>query len=295
MYHYIHVPLAFDHFSDDKTRVVLGQRAYKQNDSHSYSGSIRGWVPFMERYCEETRKPKPIVINKRKMSMGAPLWESNHLQWRNTLTTDRKTAYLSSLRDMISIGRGDRPPYYIKVDDDVNDSELVDLRIDCDSHQISFDWRATLSKFFLEQEFVARAYSSTAKQRVYDADLASASRRWFNNLNWNNSHLDHSLRARQKRLVPWVAENKRRMSTEMRLWVEHNVDFEKIRVQNILTHENLREADYREEEAEVVPTRLADDHPDLLFWPWGDEHGFYLPGYLPRRRCLCGPPRCVIL
>ncbi|KAJ4305181.1 hypothetical protein N0V90_000712 [Kalmusia sp. IMI 367209] len=280
-YYYIHVPLSFDRFSDDNARLVLKQRAYKQNDSHSYQGSIRGWVPFIERYCEETRKPKPAIAHNGKPSKDPPLWEREMVHWRNTLSSERKSGYLSSLRDMISIGRGDRPPYYIKVLDDVNDTELVDLRVDCAAREVSFDWRATLTKFFVEQEFVSRAYSTTGKRRVYDVDLASASRRWFNNMNWNNSHLDHSIRARQKRLIPWVAKNKRRMSPEMRLWVEHNVDFERIRVQHILNNDNLNEVEEVEEQEEIVPAKLANDHPDLLVWPWGDENGFYVPGRYP--------------
>ncbi|KAF2244500.1 hypothetical protein BU26DRAFT_523147 [Trematosphaeria pertusa] len=287
---YIHVPMVFDRFSDDGTRAVFQQREYNEIDSVSrYKGSVRGWLPFMERYCKETLKPTPKVLHKSKASGAPPLWEREHTHWRNTLSGDRKKSYLTAIRAMTSIGRGDRPPFYIKIHSTVNDTELVDVVVDCSRRELSFNWRRTYSLFFREVDFVARAYNSFGKKRVYDEDLTAVAMRYFFDQNRKN----HNVRARQKRLVTWTIGNKHRMSPEVRLWTEHQVESERVRVERFLRRDNLCEVqEGRGSEEEIVPAKLAEDHPDLLFWPWTDEDGFYTP---KKKRPRCGPHGCTVL
>lgn len=292
---YVHVPMAFSRLSADGVRAVFQQREYKQFSGLRTHGSVRGWVPFAERYCSETHAPKPRVLTKgtpgaNKPSDAAPLWEQAHSCWRNTLSGNDKTTYLSLMRDMVSIGRGDRPPFYLRIADDINDTDLASLEIDCARREISFDWRATFSLFFRELDFVARAdKSSSSRKRIYDEDLAAVATRYFLNQNRYNHTVD-AVRARQKRLAPWVAKNKHRMSPEVRLMAEHRVQLEKTHLQQFLYRDNLREVE-ADDVDEIVPARLADDHPDLLFWPWGDEDRFFVP----KKRHTCGPHKCVIL
>jgi hypothetical protein len=61
---YIHIPIGFDRISADSTPVVLKLRTYKQIDGCSQKGSIRDWVPFVERYHEETRRTRPKILHK---------------------------------------------------------------------------------------------------------------------------------------------------------------------------------------------------------------------------------------
>ena len=200
-----------------------------------------------------------------------------------------KKNYLFSLGNMTSIGRGDRPPFYIKIFDDVNDSDLVDLVVDCAKSEVSFNWRETYALFFREQNFAARAYNHPGKRRVYDEDLVAVSSRYDFNQNRHN----HKARARQKRLKSWTAQNKHRMSPEMRLMTEYRVDAEKIRMQRFLNHENLDLVQEREVDVtdEIVPEKLAEDYPAFLFWPWSNEDGFYISGRSPLSRLNC----CTVL
>lgn len=284
----IHEPMVFDRFSDDGTRAIFQQRTYKQASGSRAKGSLRGWVPFIERYCKETLKPKPTVLNKSKSSDAAPLWEREHPRWRNHLFGETKDTYLTFLRDMTSIGRGDRPPYYIKVLDTVNDTELVDLVIDCKQREISFNWRNTYSMFFREDAF-AHVLESSSKKRVYDEDLTAVALRYFVD---DHKRHDNKYRARQKRLAPWVAKNKHRMSAEARLATANIVDRENLWVQRYLHRDNLAELpEGYEETNEIVPAKLADDHPDLLLWPWVNPDTFFTP----KKRVLCGGDNCVIL
>jgi hypothetical protein len=70
---------------------------------------------------------------------------------------------------------------------------------------------------------------------VDNEDLVAVSSRY----DFNQNCHDHNVRARQKRLQSWTAQNKHRMCLEMRLMAEHQVDAENIRMQRFLNHENL--------------------------------------------------------
>jgi hypothetical protein len=270
---HIHILMVFDRISADGTLAVFKLCMYKQIDGCPQKGSVRGWVPFVERYHEETRRGKPKILHKSKASNDPPLWEQLHTHSRDTLSGDLKKHYLFNLGNMTSIGRGDRPPFYIKVFDDVNDSHLSNLVVNCANSEVSFNWRETYALFFREQNFVAKARNRPGKKRAYDKDLVAVSSRYDSNQNPHN----HNARARQKRLKPWMARNKHRMSPEMRLITEHRVDAEKIRIQRFLNHENLDLVQQREVDAteELVPERLAKDYPAFLFWPWSNDNGYY--------------------
>lgn len=273
VHNYIHVPMVFDRLTDDGSRAVFQQRAYKKIDQCHLPGSVHGWIPFIERYHNEVLKDKPQVLNRSKPDNAPPLWEREYMRWRQNLFDGRKKSYLLNMGNMTSIARGDRPPFYIKVHGVVNDTDMVHLVIDCKQREISFNWRQTLALFYLEQNFAARAYNNPGK-RVYDKDLERVAGRYFRNQNRYN----HALRARQKRLLTWTAKNKQRMSPEVRLWTEHRVDAEKVRLQRSLNHKNLTPvSETANDEDEIVPNQLADDHADLMFWPWVDDDGFFVP------------------
>ncbi|KAF2473368.1 uncharacterized protein BDR25DRAFT_302296 [Lindgomyces ingoldianus] len=285
---YIHIPMVFDRLSDDGLRAVFVQRAYKpikQMECCYVWGSVRGWVPFIERHCQEMRKALPLILGKSQPSQEPPLWEREHARLRNWLDADGKKTYLLQLRNLTSIGRGDRPPHFIKVVDEVNDTELVDLVVDCESREVSFDWRQTYSAFFREQEFMNRALNRGKKQkkkRTYSEDIVAVTNVFlFDHLNTKMA------RAREKRLQAWTAKNKHRMSTEVRQWTEQSVGIEKERLRRALCFDNLQpvpEDRDVNEDIEIVPERLADDHPDLLFWPWSDDNGFFVRQ--PRKSCV---------
>jgi hypothetical protein len=287
--HDIHIPMVFDRFSKDGTRIFFQQHAYKYINSSYPKGSVRGWVPFIERYCAETRKPAPKVLNKSKPSTGPPLWEKMHAHWRNTLPDDVKTKYLSDLRHAIGIGRGDYPPYYLKIYNALNDSELVDLEIDCKRCEISFNWRETYTALVRESTMVRRAQASQRKPRVWDAELSACDARSPNHQ--HRKDRDYRIHARRKRLKPWVTKNKRRMSPEMRWTTENSVYAQHNYLRRVLRLQNLCEMEGpdADEPEEIVPARLADDHPDLLVWPWGDDNRYFVP-----KRSLCGSNGCIV-
>jgi len=288
--HDIHIPMAFDRFSDDGTRAFFQQRAYKNVNLRSRRGSVRGWVPFVQRYCEETRKPAPKVLNMSKPSNGPPMWETMHAHWRNTLPDDEKHRYLALLRHAVAIGRGDYPPYCLKIYNTIKDTELVDLAIDCERREISFDWRATYAALFREWRLADRAQEAGLKPKVWDPKLAACDARSPRHQDRKNTH--YHIHARRKRLRPWVAKNKRRMSPEMRWTTENSVIFEQKLLGRTLWLGNLCEIvePDAEESEEIVPARLAEDHPDLLIWPWGDDNRSFVP-----ERGICGTNGCVIL
>jgi hypothetical protein len=99
-------------------------RDHEPSDVQKFTGSVRGWVPFIERYCREMSKRPPIVLNKSKSVGGPVLWEVNY-------PNERGRWYPRNLRALTSVGRGDRPPYAITVGDYTHDTELVDLSLDC--------------------------------------------------------------------------------------------------------------------------------------------------------------------
>lgn len=304
---HLHIPMRFSHLSLDGTRAVFKQSRYRDLDrGRMHAGCIRGWVPFVERWCIETRTPKPQVTHreKAKASTGPPAWEDEHLNLRNTLTGLDKTSYLASLRDHTSIGRGYRPPYYVKLREAVNDTELVDLAVDIEAREISFDWRRTFALFFVEQRFIMLAERDTGTRAVYDTDLAAAIRRTVRPSgcthagrmhaqdHWNSSHR----LARRKRLQPWVLDNKHRMTPEDRAKAEDRVEYTKDRIRRRLRHDNLRELELPEfcqEWDEVVPQACAQDLPYLLQWPWVHEDTYMAP----RRpvQLKCGMRACSMM
>jgi hypothetical protein len=268
------VPMQFTRLSENGTRAVFCQVQYKDDAPkavHGMRGSVRGWVPFIERYCMETRKPAPRVANK---STHAPvLWEQEYKKCSDTLSAME----LRSLRDQLSIGRGDRPPYVIRLPPYVHDTELADLAIDCLAREISFDWRRTLSAFFLERHFMVLASQNASERRVYDKALISATVNvraiaLHGNYYTKDRHLEDWRRARRKRLQPWVTENKKRMSNEHRLMTEDSVVqmARGFHTDVCFREDNLVEIHDEDVDVnEAVPERCANDHPDLMLWPNG--------------------------
>lgn len=278
---YLHLPMVFDHLSDNGHRAIFQQRAFKQTSNfQAASGSLRGWVPFLERYAAETRQKKPTIVNKSKPDPLPPLWEREHAALRNTLQGDRKSRYMLIIRDMTSLARGDRPPFYIRISKYINDSDLVDLVVDCEQREISFNWRQTFMLFFREHNMIARAGGMIPPRR-YDKDLDGASA----GLNFRIKQDRPLIRARRKRLHPWVKKNKHRMSTEMRLATEKRVEREMEHLKKHLFIHNLEPVKEDPNAApEIVPEKLAKDHADLLFWPRVDDTLYYSP---PRSLKAC--------
>lgn len=212
--------------------------------------------------------------------------------------------YLASLRDHTSIGRGYRPPHYLKLREAVNDTELVDLAVDIEAREISFDWRRTFAMFFVEQRFIMLAERDAGTRAVYDTDLEAAIRRTVRPSgcthagrmhaqdHWNSSHR----LARRKRLQPWVLDNKHRMTPEDRAKAEDRVEYTKDRIRRRLRHDNLRKLELLEfdrECYEVVPQACAEDLPFLLQWPWVHKDTYMTP-----RRPLqlkCGLRGCSMM
>ncbi|KAH7088197.1 hypothetical protein FB567DRAFT_591612 [Paraphoma chrysanthemicola] len=310
-FNYVHLPMRFSRLSDDQTRAIFRQHVFAVPEAHMMIGTVRGWVPFIERYCREMRKATPKVSHRSKSDSLPPLWKRDYSRiykklkgkpaWRDGSPL---WSYLDTLRSHTSIGRGDRPPYFIKLGGDVHDTELVDLEIDCSSREVSIDWRRTLSAFFVERNFIvladqkcepARDYDKALTEVVGDVQSINYNTRWA-----NYDDVDNWCRARRKRLQVWVAANKHRMSTENRLMVEDFVrlarchmfsyQFEK---ENIVT---MRDRDI--ETQEVVPERCANDHKALLRWPagrrnqWAIEKEHRQRAKARRRRGCRG---CVVL
>ena len=258
---YVDVPMRFSHLSSDGTRATFRQMAYiSKFNKRAKSGSVRGWVPFAERYATETRKPKPQVVREvpsRSVS-GPPAWEKENVQLCNTLVGDSKATYLASLRIHTSIGRGDQPPHYLKIRKAVNDTELVDLSIDVDAREISFDWRRTFASFFVERHFVM-----LAEQAQPSMDIHS-----YRN---NSSRRATRERARRRRLQDWFIANKHRMTLEDSLQVESLVRYKKNQAQRNLRWKNICElttGDIVRGEEEVVPEQCSSlFHKDMEATP----------------------------
>ncbi|KAJ4338591.1 hypothetical protein N0V95_008015 [Ascochyta clinopodiicola] len=288
---HLHVPMAFSRLSPDGTSAVFRHMSYtKASSGCTHNGSVRGWVPFAERYHAETRKPDLQVAHRGKANSvtGLPAWAQEHLSLRNALAAEDKTHYLAALRDHTSIGRGYRPPYYLKIREAVNDTELVDLAIDCDAREISFDWRRTFAAFFTEQRFVMLAERSIGKHRTHDLDLVSAASRAQSSMHMHDYWNSNIRRARRKRLQPWVDENKHRMTPEDRLKAEDRVERTKHQVRRNLRRDNMREltpAELTQVLEEVVPEKCAEDLPYLMQWPWGHVDMYVAPRQPVQLRC----------
>jgi hypothetical protein len=272
----LYVPMQFDRLSGDGSRAVFRQVQHKDHAvgaSHEMKGSLRGWVPFIKRYCLETEKAAPLVFNKTKSAPGPVLWEQGY-KFRFTGSRSFEYRYL---RDHTSIGRGDRPPYFIRLPPYIHDTELVDLSIDCSACEISVDWRRTLSAFFLERHFIALANQNAEERRVYDTDLISANNKvrlitQRHQRQSDDRHADDWRRARRKRLQTWVKKNKKRMSNEHRLMTEDRVweMMQLLHHQACFQADNLVEVHDQDVDAEeLVPEKCAKDWPKLMLWPDG--------------------------
>jgi hypothetical protein len=313
-FHFLHLPMQFSRLSEDVTHAVFRQvrlRNHEPSNVRKLIGSIRGWVPFIERYHREMHKRPPIVLNKSKSVGGPVLWEVYHPK-------ERGRWYTRDLRDLTSIGRGDRPPYAITVGDYTHDTELVDLSLDCTAREISIDWRRTLSAFFMERQFIVLANYSTTKKRVYDKDLERVvdsvriiTRRDHIHITCSRD-MDDWRRARRKRLQPWVKKNHKRMSREHRLMTEDSVvriagfinnkdkrrrsDYDHLRASGVDQGESvpynyldefveLQDEDMDTEE--IVPDMCACDHPDLMKWPANRAERKKAEAEVKTQTCTC--------
>jgi len=271
----LHVPVQFDRLSADGTRAVYKQVRSRYHDYRQIHGSVRGWVPFIERYCRETDQLLPRVTNKDKGVDGEPMLADIYRRLREKPHDPRFAKVLRSLRDHTSIGRGDRSPHLIRVSKDAHDTpahdtELHGLEMDCRAREISILWRETLSAFYVEARFVAIAQKRQGKGKAYDERLDAAARDVlmapFNM--YQNRYNDHWRRARRKRLAPWVAQNRKRMSDIHRLFTEDSVyDCMRHFSSQAYAPENLAEVDEEEIKKEIVPERCADDYKGLMKWP----------------------------
>ena len=170
--------LCVSHISRQMAHALLsGKWFISKHNRWAEVGSVRGWVPFAERYLAETCKPKPQVMRgttSRSVS-GPPAWEKEHMRLCRTWVGYSKTVYLAFLRNHTSIGRGDRPPHYLKICKAVNNTGLVDLSIGVAAREISFDWRCTFASFFVEQHCVLIA--EQAKRSMDMQDYCNSSSR----------------------------------------------------------------------------------------------------------------------
>ena len=234
--------------------------AYVSNDRfpESLTGSVRGWVPFAERYSADIGKPKPQVVRgvTSRSVPGPPAWEKEHIQLCDTLDDVTKHFYLVDLRYHTSVGRGDRPPHYLKIREAVNDTELVDLSIDIDAREISFNWRRTSASFFVEQHFVMIAERwQTPPVRV----AGKKSKPKYRN--------DSSRRARCKRLQDQFVTNKHCGTLYDRLWVKRSVMRNEGGARRNLRCENIRKLtadDIVRGEEEIAPEQCAEDFVVLV-------------------------------
>ncbi len=286
---YVRLPFRFDSLSEDRSKAIFRQVAYKEQSRSSANGSVHGWVPFFERYCEETLQTKPKIMNPGKHSLQVPAWEKDYATLRSTLARPDLKSYFVKLRDHISIGRGDRPPYILRLHDYLHDTELVDCMVNCSTRELSFDWRRTLSALFMEQHFLAHSAHNIAPYKpMYDESLKLVALRMG-----SQGYIQHSTRderrVRRKRLRPWVARNRSRMTDEHRLLTEDRAELETEIVKEYLHKENLRDLKSEDiEEDELVPENLAKDYPGLLLWPWIKDESLSPPS---SRRLKC----CTVL
>ena len=289
-YGHIHVPMVFDRWSEDGRRAVFQQRAYKEYDWPYVRGSVRGWVPFIDRYHEETQRGRLEVLNKSKADVAPPLWERDYMYWRNTLNDDHKRTYLKNLSIMTSIGRGDRPPFFINVFNSargVKDTDIVDIVVNCEKHEVSFDWRQTYTFFFREDEFERRASDAPPNKchYIYDKELNDMDALWMQGHRKN----DHTIRARQKRLSEWYALNKHRMSPEHRMWTQERAYTEGQRLGLLMRRENLIPVpiDGSNGDEEIVPETCAETPTAIRWEPWADVNAYYAQPHKVKMKGLC--------
>lgn len=320
-FYFLHLPMQFNRFSEDGVHAVFRQvrhKGYLPSGVHKIKGSVRGWVPFIERYCTEMNQSSPNVLNKSKSAAGAVLWEVKYPNASRSgpmqATRPTKTRYTRLLRDLTSIGRGDRPPYCITLGDYAHDTELTDLSINCTAREISIDWRRTLSAFFMERHFIVLAKESTEKKRLYgkDLDRAAETVQAITRVFTYDRHVDDWRHARRKRLQTWVKKNHRRMSREHRLMTEDSVlkivsfindankaqrhDFDQLRDSGVDLGEvvpdnrvdnfvELRDSDV--DIQEIVPEKCAEDHPGMMLWPANRAERKQAEQEVKIQRCTC--------
>jgi hypothetical protein len=97
----LQIPMQFIRFSTDGTRAVFRQVRYKDLIGNK-GGSVRGWVPFIERHCRETRKPQPRVLNKSKSVPRLPIWEREYRRPLQLLQGTERAQYLTGIRNHTS-------------------------------------------------------------------------------------------------------------------------------------------------------------------------------------------------
>jgi hypothetical protein len=295
IYHFLHTPMRFDRLTEDGTRAVFKQVRSKDQPFH-FHGSVRGWVPFIERYYRDIGKPLPTVTNKSKSDNGLPMWTKGYQVWREHPHNEPRLQYLRRLRDHTSVGRGDRPPYLIRLphyarNADSNDTEIFGLEIDCGSREISLLWHQTFSAFFVEAHFVALANQQQQRQpkavrREYDAALNATAREvLMSSFNPLNREFSPKRRARRKRLATWVASNKKRMSDVHRLLIEDSI-FEGIQLCSSAPFAPGRLIELQDDmdSNETVPESCGPEHKALMMWPATSQEWKELEPVLPRRR-----------
>ncbi|KAH7077653.1 hypothetical protein BKA63DRAFT_564228 [Paraphoma chrysanthemicola] len=280
LYEHLHVPMLFSRLTENGTRAVFKQGMFF-DPVDIRIGSVRGWVPFIERYCRETRAPAPKVENKSPSAKGRPRWEQQHRHWcrKQDKTYTRNGSeylqYLRVLRDCTSIGRGDRPPYFIKLPHNTHDTRLIDLALDCSAREISFDWCRTFSAFFVERNFaVLEEQKHWMARRECDEELVQALHRASILCRYeafDDVRSDNYCRARRKRLHEWVVANKKRMSPEHRLITEYKTEhMRRYKVERLFGRGKLEERPASDlDEHEIVPNKCAKDHKMLMKWPQG--------------------------
>ncbi|KAF2828456.1 hypothetical protein CC86DRAFT_368688 [Ophiobolus disseminans] len=263
--------MRFDRLSDNGTRAVFRQVRVNGHSPTVLGGSVRGWVPFIERYCKETKKPKPRTMNKSKSTAGRPVWEKTYRKWCSELHRIERSRYIYTLRNHTSIGRGDRPPYSIRLPPYSHDTAIVGLQIDCSASEISFDWRRTLSAFFMEAHFVSLAAQRPDTKREYDRAIERAAKDilFARCSKYDNRNLSDWRRARRKRLQPWVARHWWRMASTHRLLTEDFVfgAMELFNREEYALHNLVELQDYDVDTAETVPEKCARDRWALMKWP----------------------------
>ncbi|KAF2633759.1 hypothetical protein BU25DRAFT_405625 [Macroventuria anomochaeta] len=132
------------------------------------------------------------------------------------------------------------------------------------------------------------AQGTIGKQRTYNPDVAATASRAQAAMHFHDHWNSNSKRVRRKRLQPWLADNKHRMTPEDRLKAEDRVGRTKDLVRRILRHEKLCEltlTDFTREMGGVVSEKCAEDLPYLLQWPWGHDDMYATPIRPLQLRC----------
>ncbi|KAF2747365.1 hypothetical protein M011DRAFT_477429 [Sporormia fimetaria CBS 119925] len=279
----IFIPMVPCGYSRDMQRVIFQQRAYKEWGpfinrlkpvrtkvpiDHAVAGTVNGWVPFAERYYRETKQIPPRFLNRSAPCRGVPVWKKELAQVRNKhprqttlmgqlrITAGYEYENLARLLAAVTIGQGDRPPFLLKVLGDVNDTELVDLVVDCERGLISFDWKKTFSLFFRERRFTPRASSKDLTpefSRKMDRETAIR------------------VMARRKRMRPWLESHKTSHHPELLYLCECHFRNLQLCLKKHLHHGNLRTLANNEycNPDEIIGAVHSVDEDELEWWGRG--------------------------